>query len=156
MLELFIEPLSICNPQLSRELKSRLNWLNIAIATAISILMQWLTFIGSDWIRIHDSPKRWLNVCELLDKEIWLALAIGGTYLIAQDFNREMRSGTLAIVNLSPAKPLEIIIGKLLGVPILIYWAVFLALPLYITTSVRSLWLVMAIEKIGTSGLICR
>ncbi|PSB52657.1 hypothetical protein C7B77_20265, partial [Chamaesiphon polymorphus CCALA 037] len=105
MLELFIEPLSIWNPQLGRELKSRLNWPNIGIATAISILMQWLTFLGSDWIRIHDSPKWWLNICELLDKEIWLALAIGGTYLIAQDFDRELRSGTLDIVNLSPANP---------------------------------------------------
>jgi hypothetical protein len=38
-----------------------------------------------------------LNICELLDKEIWLALAFGGTYLIAQDFDRELRSGTLDI-----------------------------------------------------------
>jgi hypothetical protein len=97
MLELFIEPFSIWNPQLVRELKSRLNWLNIAIATAISILMQSITFIGSDGIRLHDSPKWWLNICELLDKEIWLALAFGGTYLIAQDFDRELRSGTLDI-----------------------------------------------------------
>jgi hypothetical protein len=33
---------------------------------------------------------------------------------------------------LSPAQPWEILLGKLLGVPILIYWAVFLALPLHV------------------------
>lgn len=137
MLELFIDRVSIWNPQLVRELKSQLNWLNIAIVTAISLIMQWMTFTMSGLTCIYNSPKWWLNLSDLLDKEIWLVLAIGGTYLIAQDFDREMRSGTLNIVNLSPAKPLEIIIGKLIGVPILIYWAVVLALPLYTIASIR-------------------
>ncbi|AFY93933.1 hypothetical protein [Chamaesiphon minutus] len=137
MLELFIEPLSLWNPQLVRELKSRLNWLNIAIVTVISIIMQWITFTISGLICIYNSPKWWLNLSELLDKEIWLVLAIGGIFSIAQDFDREMRSGTLNIVKLSPAKPLEIVVGKLIGVPILIYWAVFLALPLDVVASIR-------------------
>lgn len=137
MLELFIDRVSIFNPQLVKELKSRINLPNIAIVTAISIILQWMAFVLSGLVCIYDSPKWWLNLSGLLDKEIWLVLAIGGTYLIAQDFDREIRSGTLNIVNLSPAKPLEIIVGKIIGVPILIYWAVFLALPLYITASIR-------------------
>jgi hypothetical protein len=137
MIELFIDRVSIWNPQLVRELKSRLNWINIAIVTAISIILQWMAFTMSGLICIYNSPKWWLNLSDLLDKEIWLSLAIGGTYLIAQDFDCEMRSGTLNIVNLSPAKPLEIIVGKLIGVPILIYWAVFLALPLHALAAIR-------------------
>jgi hypothetical protein len=137
MLDLFIDRVKIWNPQLLRELKSRLNWINIAIVTAISTIMQWMTCAMSGLICIYNSPKWWLNLSDLLDKEIWLILAIGGTYSLAQDFDRELRSGTLDIVNLSPAKPLEIITGKLIGVPILIYWAVFLALPLYIIASIH-------------------
>jgi hypothetical protein len=132
-----MERLSSQNPQLVKELKSRINLPNIAIATAISLILQSMVFVLSGLICIYDSPKWWLNLSDLLNKEIWLVLAIGGTYLIAQDFDREMRSGTLNIINLSPAKPIEIIVGKLIGVPILIYWAVFLSLPLYITASIR-------------------
>jgi hypothetical protein len=88
MLELFIDRVSKWNPQLARELKARLTWPNIAIATVISILFQTITFIVSDWIRIREMPRWWLTISELLDKEIWLALAIGGTYLIAADFDR--------------------------------------------------------------------
>jgi hypothetical protein len=131
MLAQFLDRIGDWNPQLMRELKCRLNLSNIAIATVISILAQALVFILPDRMIQRDTPYWWLNVCELLDREIWFALTIGGIYLVARDFDREIRMGTLDLVNLSPAKPLEIVWGKLLGVPILIYWAVLLALPLH-------------------------
>jgi hypothetical protein len=138
MLERFFDRISDWNPQLIRELKCRLNVPNLTIATIISLLTQVLTLILPDrhvlevenhyW---YINRSWWLNVCELLDREIWFSLAIGGIYLLAKDFDREIRTGTLDLVNLSPAQPLEIVLGKLLGVPILIYWAVLLALPLH-------------------------
>jgi hypothetical protein len=137
VLEQFLDHVGNWNPQFRRELKARLNLPNLAISTAISLLTQALTVILPD-LRVFGilyewmTPHWWLNICELLDREIWFALAIGGIYLIARDFDREIHSGTLDLVNLSPAKPLAIMLGKLLGVPILIYWAVFLALPLHV------------------------
>jgi hypothetical protein len=138
VLEQFLDCVGNWNPQLRRELKPRLNLPNLAIATFISLLAQVLTLILPDprvlefnnhyW---YITPSWWLNICELLDREIWLVLAIGGIYLIAKDFDREIRSGTLDIVNLSPVQPWEILLGKLLGVPVLIYWTVLLALPLH-------------------------
>jgi hypothetical protein len=138
VLEQFLDRVGNWNPQLRRELKTRLTRPNLTIATLISLLTQILTLILPDprvlEFNNHDwyiTPAWWLNICELLDREIWSALAIGGIYLIAKDFDREIRTGTLDLVNLSPAQPWEIVLGKLLGVPVLIYWVVLLALPLH-------------------------
>jgi hypothetical protein len=138
VLEQFLDRVSNWNPQFRRELKTRINLPNLAISTVISLLAQVLTLILPDprvlefsnhyW---YITPSWWLNICELLDREIWFVLAIGGIYLIAKDLDREIRSGTLDLVNLSPAQPWEIMLGKLLGVPVLIYWVVLLALPLH-------------------------
>ncbi|WP_295613551.1 hypothetical protein [Chamaesiphon sp. GL140_3_metabinner_50] len=125
------------NPHLMRELNCRLNGMNLTIATVISIFIQVAALFIPDLFLSYGrnyscfTPEWWVPVCELLGRELWLTMAIGGTYFIARDFAREMRNGTLNLVNLSPAKPLEILLGKLLGVPILIYWVVFLALPLH-------------------------
>ncbi|WP_310488900.1 hypothetical protein [Chamaesiphon sp. VAR_69_metabat_338] len=138
MFDRFLDRVGNWNPQLRRELKTRLTLPNLAIATIISLLAQMLTLILPDprvlefnnlyW---YVTRAWWLHVCELLNLEIWFALTIGGIYLIAKDFDREIRTGTLDLVNLSPVQPREIVLGKLLGVPILIYWVVLLALPLH-------------------------
>ena len=135
MLEQFLDLIGNWNPQFGRELKTRINLPNLAIATAISLIAQALIVLPN--FRVFGIPYEWmtrawwLNLYELLNWEIWFALAIGGIYLIAKDFDREIRSGTLDLVNLSPVQPWEILLGKLLGVPVLIYWTVLLALPLH-------------------------
>jgi hypothetical protein len=138
MFDRFLDRVGNWNPQLRRELKTRLTLPNLTIATIISLFAQILTLILPDprvlefnnhyW---YITPVWWLHICELLNLEIWFALTIGGIYLIAKDFDREIRTGTLDLVNLSPVKPWEILLGKLLGVPILICWVVLLALPLH-------------------------
>lgn len=138
MLEQLLNCISDWNPQLIRELKIRLNLPNIIIATAISLLAQALPWLLPARMTHHDTPDWWLRVCEILDREIWLGLAIGGIYLLASDFDREIRQGTIDILKLTPAKPTKILLGKLLGVPILIYWAVFLALPLHLVAIDRT------------------
>jgi hypothetical protein len=135
VLEQFLDRVGNWNPQLRRELKPRLNLPSLAIATAISLIAQSLIILPNfrgfgipyEWM----TRSWWLNLYELLNWEIWFALAIGGIYLIAKDLDREIRSGTLDLVNLSPVQPWEILLGKLLGVPVLIYWAVLLTLPLH-------------------------
>jgi hypothetical protein len=132
MLERLLDSIGDWNPQLMRELKCRLNLPNIAIATVISLLAQALPWILPGRISQHDTTQWWLRVSEILNREIWLGLTIGGIYLLTADFDREIRRGTLDILKLTPAKSIEISIGKIIGVPILIYWAVFLALPLHL------------------------
>jgi hypothetical protein len=137
LLDRILDRIGDWNPHLMRELKSRTSGTNLAIATSISIFIQVTALIIPDRFLSYGrnysmfTPEWWVPVCELLGRELWLTMAIGGTYLIARDFAREIRNGTLNLVNLSPVKPLEILLGKLIGVPILIYCAVLLSLPLH-------------------------
>lgn len=133
----YLDQISNVNPQLFREIKCRVSKFNIVIVTAISLCAQSIPFILIDRTTEYDTPLWWLNICEVLNREIWFSLAFGGIYLLIADFNREIRTGTLDVVNLAPAKPSEILLGKFIGVPILVYWAVFLALPLHIISVVR-------------------
>jgi hypothetical protein len=163
LLEQILDRIGDWNPHLMRELKSRISGTNLAIAIIISIFIQVTALIIPDQFLSYGrnywwfTPEWWVPVCELLDREMWFTMAIGGTYLIARDFAREIRNGTLNLVNLSPAKPLEILLGKLLGVPILIYCAVFLALPLHFISIFQIasvapnawLWDLVAITLIG-------
>ncbi|NJL01297.1 MAG: hypothetical protein HC910_12335 [Spirulinaceae cyanobacterium SM2_1_0] len=56
-------------------------------------------------------------------------LLIGGTHLLIADLGREEQRGTLNFVRLSPRSATNIMLGKLLGVPCLLYLGVALALP---------------------------
>lgn len=59
-------------------------------------------------------------------------LLIAGTYLLINNLAQEERSGTLNFIRLSPQSETSILTGKLLGVPILVYWFIALAIPLHI------------------------
>ena len=48
-------------------------------------------------------------------------LLVAGTYLIINDLSQEERKGTLNFIRLSPQSETNIFIGKILGVPALIY-----------------------------------
>ncbi len=59
-------------------------------------------------------------------------LLIAGTYLLINNLAQEERTGTLNFIRLSPQSETSILTGKMLGVPILVYWFVALAIPLHI------------------------
>lgn len=59
-------------------------------------------------------------------------ILVAGTYLIISDLVNEQRRDTLNFIRLSPQSPQSILLGKMLGVPILLYLAVFLAIPLHL------------------------
>ncbi len=73
-----------------------------------------------------------------LDVFVWLslfgvfALLVGGTYLLIGDLAHEERRDTLNFIRLSPQSAQSILLGKLLGVPILLYIVAGLALPLHL------------------------
>lgn len=63
---------------------------------------------------------------------IILTLLVGGTYLIIHNLSQEERRSTLNFIRVSPQNTTSILIGKILGVPILVYWCVALAIPFHI------------------------
>jgi len=77
-------------------------------------------------------PMWWLEIFTWLSVFSVLALLVGGTYLLVSDLDKEERRGTLNFIRLSPQSAKTIFLGKILGVPILLYLAAVLAVPLHL------------------------
>lgn len=73
----------------------------------------------------------WLDIFLWLSFIAVFALFIAGTYMLISDLAKEERRGTLNFIRVSPRSTQTILLGKLFGVPILLYLAVFLAIPLH-------------------------
>jgi hypothetical protein len=136
MFERLLDRLGEWNPQLWREIKSRVSLPGILAATLVSAIAQFIAWSHFRPSFTHTYGREynlsaWMGMSEFLDREIWLVLALGGIYLIATNFRQELDRDTLNLVNLSPTSIYKIIIGKILGVPILLYWVVLLTMPLH-------------------------
>ncbi len=110
------------NPQLLRELKRRLKLRNIMLASAISVLGQFVILFWSP------DPFIYLSIIGIF------LLLVAGTYLLISDLATEQHRGTLHLTRLSPQSTESILTGKLLGVPILLYLVAVLAVPLHLWT----------------------
>ncbi|WP_066375594.1 hypothetical protein [Anabaena sp. CA = ATCC 33047] len=62
----------------------------------------------------------------------FFSILVAGTYLLINDLATEERRDTLNFIRLSPQSHQSILFGKMLGVPILIYLGVFLAIPIHL------------------------
>jgi hypothetical protein len=74
----------------------------------------------------------WVEIFTWLSLISIFALLVGGIYLLVSDLDKEERRGTLNFIRLSPQSAKTIFIGKILGVPILLYLAAILAVPLHL------------------------
>jgi hypothetical protein len=74
----------------------------------------------------------WLEIFIWLSILSVLALLVAGTYMLVSDLDKEERRGTLNFIRLSPQSAKTIFLGKILGVPILLYLAAILAVPLHL------------------------
>lgn len=79
------------------------------------------------WWRDH-----WEYIFLALSVIFILMLLVGGTYLIVNDLAQEERRGTLNFIRLTPQSETSIFLGKLLGVPVLIYLVFIAAIPFHI------------------------
>ncbi|MEG4529783.1 hypothetical protein [Microcoleus sp. D2_18a_D3] len=77
-------------------------------------------------------PKWWLEIFTWLSILSVLALLVAGTYMLVSDLDKEERRGTLNFIRLSPQSAKTIFLGKILGVPILLYLATILTVPLHL------------------------
>jgi len=78
------------------------------------------------------------DVFMLLSFTAILALLVGGAYLLISDLATEERRATLNFIRLSPQSPESILYGKMLGVPILLYFGLLLAVPFHLSLGINA------------------
>lgn len=83
-----------------------------------------------DWQDFGLDLVRWSSVIMIV------TLIIGGVYLLINDLANEQKRGTLNFIRLTPQSSESILLGKILGVPALVYFAVALVLPLQIGSAI--------------------
>ena len=166
MLSTWFDRLSEGHPQLWREIKGRVNVRSFGVATAASLLGQWLLVQGfwpqAEPLRVGDdrlmpivrSTLEWrLAMFDLLNVLTWISLWLLfslGSYLLARNLVQEIRGGTLLFLRLSGYPAGKILLGKALGVPILLHWAIVLALPLQLWAASQAN---LALATIGIDAL---
>ncbi|TAG97950.1 MAG: hypothetical protein EAZ09_08075 [Oscillatoriales cyanobacterium] len=92
-------------------------------------------------------PHWWLQIFIWVSIFSVLALLVAGTYLLVSDLDKEERRGTLNFIRLSPQSAKTIFLGKIFGVPILLYLAAILAVPLHLYSGLAA--------RIPLSGILC-
>ncbi|BAU65888.1 hypothetical protein STA3757_32840 [Stanieria sp. NIES-3757] len=88
----------------------------------------------------------WLDIFITLSVVGIFGLLVAGTYLLIADVTQEESRGTLNFIRLSPQSATSILLGKILGVPILLYLFVLVVLPFHLVAGLGakipiSLWL---------------
>jgi hypothetical protein len=135
MLNKYIDRIGEWNPQLFRELKSRLTG-NAAIAVvAISVILQAIVFGLCTIGKTSLNTKILVNFTVL----IWLipmGLILGSVYTLITDLHQEEKRGTLNFIRLTPQSARSILVGKMLGVPSLIYLGILATIPLHLTVAI--------------------
>ncbi len=139
------------NPQLLRELRGRFQLRSVLVTIGIVVVGQLLLlsfFVamlpgdndaystyclnGSRSPCVTDWRSWWAAIFAVLTGILPYALYVPGAYALVNDIAQETQKGTLNFLRLSPRSSQNILIGKLLGVPILGYFSFLLLLPLHL------------------------
>lgn len=80
----------------------------------------------------------WLDIFTTLSFIGIFALLVVGVYMLIADLSREERRGTLGFIRLSPQSTRSLLIGKILGVPALLYLAIAATLPLHLGSAIAA------------------
>lgn len=136
------------NPQLFRELKGCSNPVKIYGVIIGSFIGQFLVFLPlvsekcaryDDGICVHSEWLiYWEVIFRILDWMLPLALLVGGVYVLVGDLAKEERQGTFNFIRLSPQSSQSILLGKVLGIPALLFLGIFLAIPLHLVAGLAS------------------
>lgn len=138
MTSTFINQVGNWNPQLLREFRGRLKPRSIAATIVLSLVGQ--TLLGLVFSQQDYNPviERWAGLAEAMTWILPYALFTAGSYYLVSDLNQEEKRGTLNFIRLSPRPSRGILLGKMLGVPILPYIAIGLAIPLHVVAGLKS------------------
>lgn len=148
----WVDQLGTLNPQFLRECRGRLKPRNVIAAVGLSLIFQFLLYLSMDaaYVPIDESVEtmaalKQMGICRSLSWAIPYALFVLGGYYLVDDLAKEEKTGTLNFIRLSPRPALEILLGKLLGVPLLPVILVASAVPLHAISGllggVSPLWL---------------
>ena len=80
----------------------------------------------------------WLDLFVILSFIATASLLIVGTYMLVADIIREKHRGTLNFIRQTPQSAHDILLGKVLGVPILLYISILLLLPLHLLSGLKA------------------
>ncbi|PZV06663.1 MAG: hypothetical protein DCF22_23310 [Leptolyngbya sp.] len=97
--------------------KETYGWNDCVLDAQGNVLVNWQTW--------------WADLFQALTWTLPFILLIAGVYLLISDLAKEEQRGTLNFIRLSPQASQTILLGKLLGVPLLVYLGVLLAVPLH-------------------------
>ncbi len=80
----------------------------------------------------------WNAMFQMLSWTLPFVLLAAGVYLLIGDLAKEERRGTLNFIRLSPQTSQNILLGKLLGVPLLPFLAIAVAIPFHCWTALQA------------------
>jgi hypothetical protein len=80
----------------------------------------------------------WLDLLIILSIMSIFALLTVGTYMLVADMVQEEERGTLNFIRLTPNSASSILLGKILGVPILLYIAIACLFPLHLIAGLQA------------------
>jgi hypothetical protein len=134
MLSDSINRLGNWNPQLLRECRGRLKPRSVIATVGISLIVQFLMVLVFSQAA-YKTVAWWPNLWNALTWTLPYVLFAGCAYYLVSDLVQEQQRGTLNFIRLSPRPAREILLGKILGAPILTYLSVAAAIPLHLFAS---------------------
>lgn len=146
----WLDQLGEWNPQMFRELKGRFTRRNFWITVIGSLLSQVILLVvssrqtcisydaaGSNCLQYY-WEFNWQWIYRTLNWVMPFVMLVSGVYRLINDVAQEERQGTLNFIRLSPQSSQSIFLGKMLGVPALLYLAIALAIPLHLGSALAA------------------
>lgn len=150
MITAWLDRIGDWNPQLLREIRGKLKLRNLIVAIGISLLFQLLLLLFySQRIPAEDcyAQARGLG-CAKSWQDWWLEqfrvvtwtepfiLFLVGVYSLIADLALEDYKGTLNFIRISPRSSISILMGKIMGAPLLAYIGIGLLIPYHLVTAI--------------------
>lgn len=138
------------NPQLLREIRGKLKLRNLMVAIGLSLLFQILLLLFySQRIPSEDCYVQargfgcvaswqtwWLEQFRLITWTEPFILFLSGVYSLISDLSLEDYKGTLNFIRISPRSSISILMGKIMGVPLLAYIGLGLTIPYHLVAAI--------------------
>lgn len=136
MLATILDKIGDWNPQLYREIKGRFTPRNLMITIGCAIVTNYALIVIFCTSVFRGSEFR--TIFQILNWLIPIVLITGCTYQLTYDLAKEYQKRTLNFLIVSPQSSQKILLGKILGVPSLIYLGIALILPLHFISGIAS------------------
>ena len=138
------------NPQLLREIRGKLKLRNLIVAIGLSLLFQILLLLFySQRIPSEECSAQirgfgcatswqvwWLEQFRFITWSEPFILFLTGVYSLVADLSLEDYKGTLNFIRISPRSSINILMGKIMGVPLLAYICIGLSIPYHLTAAI--------------------